>query len=48
MDEGRIARGLRRSRLSWSAIAAYPATFMVTYFNVAFPTLAAARSTDGR
>jgi hypothetical protein len=43
-----IARGLRLSRLSWSAIAAYPATFMVTYFNVAFPTLAAARSTDGR
>jgi hypothetical protein len=42
-----IARGLRRSRLSWSAIAAYPATFMVTYFNVAFPTLAAA-AIDGR
>jgi hypothetical protein len=94
MDEGRIARGVRLSRLSWSvvrrrpgllvlpgvsmliqvggtvllfgpwaldivdhhsrgrlfldaAIAAYPATFVVTYFNVAFYTLAAA-AIDGR
>lgn len=94
MDEGRIARGLRLSRLSWSvvrrrpgllvipafslliqvagsvllfgpwamdivdhhsrgrlfldaAIGAYPATFVVTYFNVAFYSLAAA-TIDGR
>jgi hypothetical protein len=94
MDEGRIARGVRLSRLSWSvvrrrpgllvlpgvsmliqvggtvllfgpwaldivdhhsrgrlfldaAIAAYPATFVVTYFNVAFYALAAA-TIDGR
>jgi Family of unknown function (DUF6159) len=94
MDEGRIARGLRLSRESWSvvrlrpallviaavsllvqiagsllllgpwamdivghhsrerlfvdaAIGAYPFTFAVTYFNVAFYTLAAA-TIDGR